>query len=67
MVSGTLNVSLEAREGEWHPEGSSAPPGFTIEAFAEEGGALLTPGPLLRVPVGSSTTNSSGSARCPCR
>jgi FtsP/CotA-like multicopper oxidase with cupredoxin domain len=53
LAGGTLTVSLEAREGEWHPEGTSAPPGFTIEAFAEEGGALLTPGPLLRVPVGT--------------
>lgn len=53
LAGGTLSVSLEAREGEWHPEGTSAPPGFTIEAFAEEGGALLTPGPLLRVPLGT--------------
>jgi FtsP/CotA-like multicopper oxidase with cupredoxin domain len=53
LAGGVLTVRLEAREGEWHPEGTSAPPGFSIEAFAEEGGALLTPGPLLRVPVGT--------------
>ena len=53
LSGGTLTVHLEAREGLWHPEGSELPPGFTIEAFAEEGGPLLSPGPLLRVPVGT--------------
>jgi FtsP/CotA-like multicopper oxidase with cupredoxin domain len=53
LVGGTLTVRLEAREGVWHPEGMEAPPGFTIEAFAEEGGPLLSPGPLLRVPLGT--------------
>lgn len=53
LASGTLRVRLEAREGVWHPEGTDIPPGFPIEAFAEEGGPLLTPGPLLRVPVGT--------------
>jgi len=53
LAGDTLTVQLEAREGVWHPEGTDLPPGFTIEAFAEEGGPLLTPGPLLRVPVGT--------------
>jgi FtsP/CotA-like multicopper oxidase with cupredoxin domain len=53
LARGTLTVQLEAREGVWHPEGADIPPGFAIEAFAEEGGPLVTPGPLLRVPVGT--------------
>jgi manganese oxidase len=53
LSSGALTVHLEAREGVWHPEGAEVPPGFVIEAFAEEGGPLLSPGPLLRVPVGT--------------
>ena len=53
LARGTLTVHLEAREGVWHPEGTDIPPGFAIEAFAEEGGPLLTPGPLLRLPVGT--------------
>lgn len=48
----TLVVRLEAREGVWYPEGNGGP-GFVIEAFAEEGGPLQTPGPLLRMPVGT--------------
>lgn len=53
LAGGTLSVHLEAREGVWHPEGTDIPPGFAIEAFAEEGGPLLSPGPLLRVSVGT--------------
>ena len=53
LAGDTLTVRLEAREGVWHPEGTDLPPGFAIEAFAEEGGPLLVPGPLLRVPAGT--------------
>ena len=53
LAGGTLTVHLEAREGVWRPEGSDLPPGFAIEAFAEAGGPLLSPGPLLRVPMGT--------------
>lgn len=50
---GVLTVHLEAREGVWSPESIGVAPQFAIDAFAEEGGPLLTPGPLLRVPVGT--------------
>ena len=52
LASDSLVVRLEAREGVWHPEGTGGP-GFVVEAFGEEGGPLLTPGPVLRMPVGT--------------
>lgn len=48
----TLRLSLVARAGEWHPDGDGAP-GVTIPAFAEAGRAPSVPGPLVRVPVGT--------------
>lgn len=48
----TLRLSLVARAGEWHPDGDRAP-GVSIPAFAEEGRAPSVPGPLVRVPVGT--------------
>ena len=51
-ANGVLTVALEARSGVWHPEG----PGgrvLDVAAFAEAGKALSTPGPLIRVPVGT--------------
>ncbi len=48
----TLRLSLVARAGEWHPDGDGAP-AVTIPAFAEEGRAPSVPGPLVRVPVGT--------------
>lgn len=53
LAHGTLTVHLEAREGTWSPESIGTPPDFALDAFAEEGGPLLTPGPLLRVPLGT--------------
>lgn len=53
LARGVLTVRLEAREGDWSPEGAGKEPRFAIEAFAEEGGPPLTPGPLLRVPLGT--------------
>jgi FtsP/CotA-like multicopper oxidase with cupredoxin domain len=52
LANGVLTVSLEARQGEWQPEGKS---GYThmIAAFAEPGKAPRIPGPLIRVPVGT--------------
>ncbi len=52
LKNGVLSVSLEAREGRWQPEGSGGG-SIDLAAFAEEGKALSTPGPLLRVAVGS--------------
>lgn len=48
----TLRLSLVARAGQWHPDGEGAP-GVSIPAFAEEGRAPSVPGPLVRVPVGT--------------
>jgi FtsP/CotA-like multicopper oxidase with cupredoxin domain len=47
-----LRLRLVADEGRWQPEG---PDGRTlfVQAFREEGGELTTPGPLVRVPVGT--------------
>ena len=52
LEGGVLTVRLEAREGEWHPDGEGAP-GITIRAFAERGKRMQVPGPLLRVPEGT--------------
>jgi len=52
LEKGVLTVALEARLGRWYPEGEG---GRTLDvaAFAEEGKPLSTPGPLLRVAVGT--------------
>jgi FtsP/CotA-like multicopper oxidase with cupredoxin domain len=52
LRGGVLTIRLEAREGEWHPDGDSDP-GIVVRAFAEEGKAPLIPGPLIRVPEGT--------------
>src|SRR5476649_788202 len=48
LAAGMLTVHLEARDGEWHPDGDSAP-GVVTHAFAIDGEAARIPGPLLRV------------------
>ena len=45
-------MALEARAGAWRPEGDNGR-AVDVAAFAEEGKPLLTPGPLIRVPVGT--------------
>lgn len=52
LRNGVLTIQLEAREGEWHPDGESAP-GIVVRAFAEKGKPLSIPGPLIRVPEGT--------------
>jgi FtsP/CotA-like multicopper oxidase with cupredoxin domain len=49
---GVLTVHLEARVGEWHPDGDAAP-GADLPAFAEAGKAPQIPGPLIRVVAGT--------------
>lgn len=51
LRDGVLTIRLEAREGEWKPEPNG--PGLPVFAFAEEGKALRIPGPLIRVPAGT--------------
>lgn len=52
LANHVLSVKLEARTGLWYPEGEA---GRALEtaAFAEAGKPLSTPGPLIRVPVGT--------------
>jgi FtsP/CotA-like multicopper oxidase with cupredoxin domain len=52
LANGILTIALEARNGSWQPEGDR---GRTLEvaAFGEEGKPLSTPGPVIRVSVGT--------------
>ena len=54
LRDGTLTLSFEIRRGEWHPNGPDRP-GTPMLAFAEPGGPLLLPGPMIRVPAGTRT------------
>ena len=52
IQNGVLEIRLDATTGVWYPEG---PQGKSVEtaAFAEEGSAPTTPGPVIRVTVGT--------------
>ena len=52
LDAGTLTVQLEVREGQWFAEG---PEGMmrSVLAFAERGGPMQNPGPLIRVRSGT--------------
>jgi FtsP/CotA-like multicopper oxidase with cupredoxin domain len=52
LRAGVLSLRLEARLGDWHPDGEDAP-GATVPAFAEIGRPARIPGPLVRVPAGT--------------
>jgi FtsP/CotA-like multicopper oxidase with cupredoxin domain len=52
LKNGVLTIALEARTGTWRPEGNNSR-GLDLAAFAEVGKPLSTPGPLIRVPVGT--------------
>jgi FtsP/CotA-like multicopper oxidase with cupredoxin domain len=47
-----VELRLEAREGDWYPDGEQRP-GIVVRAFGLEGGPLQSPGPLVRVPLGT--------------
>lgn len=49
---GILTLHLELTAGNWFPEADDGP-SMKMDAFAEEGKAPQTPGPLLRVPQGA--------------
>src|SRR5579862_2943338 len=53
LAGGTLNLSLDARVGNWFPDGPGKD-SVPVEAFAESGKPLQIPGPLVRVPAGTS-------------
>lgn len=55
LRDGVLTLRLEARLGDWHPDGDEAP-GAELPAFAEIGKAPQIPGPLVRVAAGTRVT-----------
>jgi manganese oxidase len=52
LANRVLTVQLELREGTWRPEAEDGPQVF-VPAFAEVGKPAQIPGPLLRMPVGT--------------
>lgn len=52
LENGVLNVQLELRSGVWHPEAEDGPQLF-VQAFGEAGNPAQIPGPLLRMPEGT--------------
>src|ERR1700680_4034395 len=52
LENSTLNVQLELRNGTWHAETEDGPPLF-VQAFGEAGRPAQIPGPMLRMPEGT--------------
>src|SRR5437763_535863 len=52
LKHGVLTVALEARRGVWRPAGDSGR-ALEVAAFGEAGKPLSTPGPVIRVPLGT--------------
>lgn len=52
LENGVLNVQLELRAGAWRPEADDGPQLF-VQAFGEAGRAAQIPGPMLRMPEGT--------------
>ena len=52
LHAGVLTLRLEARAAAWYPE-DFAGPAVPVFAFAEAGGPVTIPGPLIRVPLGT--------------
>ena len=52
LRNGVLTLSLELRTGTLRPQADDGP-GIEVQAFAEPGGPLRIPGPLIRVPEGT--------------
>jgi len=52
LENGVLTLHLEIRTGTWHVEAEDGPPLF-VQAFGEAGALPQIPGPLLRVPAGT--------------
>ena len=55
VEAGRLTLHLVASTGVWHPEGANGE-GREVAAFAEVGGELSTPGPLIRAKAGTAVT-----------
>jgi manganese oxidase len=52
LGAGVLSVHLEVREVDWRPD-RDADPGIIVHAFGERGKRASVPGPLIRVPEGT--------------
>ncbi len=52
LENGVLNLELELRGGAWRPEAGDGPQLF-VQAFREAGHAAQIPGPMLRMPEGT--------------
>src|SRR5580704_13464390 len=52
LENGVLNLQLELRSGAWRPEADDGPQLF-VQAFGEAGHATQIPGPMLRMPEGT--------------
>ena len=52
LEGGVLTLHLEAREGRWYPDGDNGP-SIVMQMFAEAGHTPQNPGPLIRVPTGT--------------
>jgi len=52
LENGVLTLHLEIRAGVWHAEAEDGPPLY-VQAFAEAGQPAQIPGPLVRVPEGT--------------
>ena len=56
VLTGNILVArMYVDQGEWRPEEIDGP-ALAVAAFGEEGSALMIPGPLLRVPAGTTIT-----------
>jgi FtsP/CotA-like multicopper oxidase with cupredoxin domain len=53
LSKGVLSIALETRLGRLRPEGDGGKSLDSVFAFAEVGRAASTPGPMIRVPVGT--------------
>lgn len=53
MSNGVLTIALETRIGRWQPEGPDGRAVDSVIAFAEVNGAGSTPGPMIRIPLGT--------------
>jgi manganese oxidase len=52
LRNGVLTIRLDARTGEWRPDGDAGPR-IVVRVFGEEGKPLQIPAPLIRVPRGT--------------
>ena len=52
LRNGVLSIALEARAAPWFPDGPDMP-SLVMEMFGEVGGPTQNPGPMIRVPAGT--------------